>query len=143
MLNYFCKRLFTGIFFGVSIFLIVSCSSKKEVKGRIIYEMRNAGDKEISIDLNRYSGGRIRKICIQPPYLTKNLMEKMVGEKVDDFSEVDDKFFVLWIFRDAKIPMKIKFHRWEEINFGEPPAGCASTSWVKIVNSQLYLSERE
>ena len=139
----FAKKVLTGTISLASMLSIASCSSEVYLKEKIIDEIRSATGKDVTIDLNEFSKEKILKLCIQSPYLTKAAMEKRVGGKIDGFNEVDDKFFILWIFIDRQVPMRIKFHRWHELNFGEQSKGCISTSKVKIVNSQLYLNEEK
>ncbi len=121
-------------------FSMISCSLEERLKNRIIHEIYNANGKDISIDLNKFSKEKILKMCIQSPYLTREAMEQRIGAKIDKFYEVDDKFFVLWIFKDRQTPIKIKFHRGYELDFGYMSKGCTATSLVNIINSQLYLN---
>ncbi len=121
---------------------MMSCSSEEDLlKQSIINERDNANGKDISIDLNKYSKEKILRICMQPPYCTKELMEERIGAKIDSFDFVDDKFFVLWVFTERPAPMKIKFHRWYELNFGEHSKECIATSHVKIIHPQLNHSQ--
>ena len=137
------KKILTGAVSVASMLSFSSCSSEVSLKEKIIDEIRSANGKDVAIDLSKFSKEKILKLCIQSPYLTKSAMEKRVSGKIDGFNEVDDKFFILWIFVDQQVPMRIKFHRWHELNFGEQSKGCVSTSKVKIVNSQLYLNEEK
>lgn len=139
----FAKKVRTGIISIISMLSIASCSSEGYLKKKIIDEIRSANGKDVAIDLKEFSKEKILRLCIQSPYLTKEAMEKRAGGKIDGFNEVDDKFFILWIFIDRQVPMRIKFHRWHELNFGEQSKGCVSTSKVKIINSQLYLNEEK
>ena len=133
------RRFFYGVFFLGTICSVLSCSSEKVVKDRIINEMHHKKGGEISIDLNKFTKEKFLRVCIQSPYLTKRAMEERVGAEIDDFHEVDDKFFILWVFRDQKMPMRLKFDRWNELNFLERSKGCVRTSLIKIIDSQIYL----
>lgn len=141
--NSLTRNLLTGILFLAGTLSAVSCSSEKYLKDYIIAEIHNANGKDITLDLNGFSKEKILRLCIQSPYLTKDAMEKRVGTKIGDFNEVDDNFFILWAFTGRQAPMRIKFHRWHELNFGEQSRGCTATSKVKIVNSRLFLNEEQ
>lgn len=135
--------LLTGFFSLAATLSIISCSAEEEIKNQIIDEMRGANGKDTSVDLNTFSEKKIFRLCIQTPYLTRQKMEERIGVKIDDFYEVDDKFFVLWMLKDRQPPTRIKFHRGRELNFGEQSKACVFTSRVKIINSQLHLSEEK
>ena len=126
-----------------SVALIASGSAERQLKNTIIDEVEKADGKYIVIDLNKFSKQRIRRVCIQTPYATKDDMEEKLGTKIDKFNYVDDHYFILWIFTDQQPPMQIKFHRWRELNFGESSKMCISSSKLTVVNSQLYLNEEE
>lgn len=141
--NFFSRKLLVGIFSIAAVLSVMSCSSEEDIKYRVLDEIRRANGEDISIDLNRFSKEKILRLCIQTPYLTKEAMEKRVGEEIGGFNEVDDKFFILWIFKDQQTPTQIKFHRRSELNFGEQSMRCISASLVKIVNSKIYLNEKK
>jgi hypothetical protein len=140
--NSFGNKVLRMVLSLAAVLSIASCFSEERLKGRMLDEMRAANGEDISLDLNIFTKDKISKICIQTPYLTKIDMEKRVGSKLDDFDdEVEGLYIILWIFNGRKTPMKIRFHRSSELDFGLQLEKCSSNSVVKIVDKKIYLNQ--
>ncbi|MDQ7989236.1 MAG: hypothetical protein REI09_06335 [Candidatus Dactylopiibacterium sp.] len=134
---------FVGILCAAMGYLSPSFFGGVGVKKRLLDEVRPAREEDVSIDLQKFSAERIRKLCIQSTYMTKEAMEGMAGEKMDGFSViVDDGFFVLWVFREKRIPWEIRFRRGSELGFGYESV-CTTRSAVRVVKRRLYLDGGE
>lgn len=95
------KKVFTVLFVVLSIVgsaLLALGSAERQLKNIVIDEINKADGKTIVIDLNKFSKKKVRRLCVQAPYATKDWMEEKLGTKIDKFSYVDDNYFILWIF---------------------------------------------
>lgn len=135
------KKLLTGFATLVTCFYISACADDSAaMKNGILEAQSNSKNKTISLDINKFSKNKITKICIQNPYTPHKFFEERIGKSVQNFSEVDDHYFVLWVFYENLAPKQIKFHRWREISFKESESpGCVTASTVYLINLQLSL----
>lgn len=136
------EKVLLSIFGALFYFLLSACSAESDsIKNEILGALPNAKNKTVAVDLKKFSKQKITNICIQTPYLSRKIFENRLGKKIENFSEVGDEFFILWIFYDEVSPVQVKFNRWSEINFTEPIVlPCVSSSGIYLSNSHLSLN---
>ena len=80
------------------------------------------------LDLQTLTNKRITHLCVQSPYMPKSSFEKFSGVKVQNFSGVDDQFYVLWIFFADGLTEQIKIDRWKQMDISENSKPCTKQS---------------
>ena len=137
--NLYMKKILTSFATVITCFFVSACSDDSDVMKKGILEAQsNSKNKTISLDMNKFSKNKIIKICVQNPYMTHQLFEKEVGNRVSHFSDVDAPFFTLWFFHEQSPPTQIKFHKGLEINLRSPGVSiCVASSTVYLANLQL------
>lgn len=134
-------------FFSISIIsLLIACSNEGDlIKRSIIENIPASLNKKITIDLNMFSKKKITKICIQNTYMTEDSLSKLSGEKIKNFTGIDDNdhYFFLWVFYKNKEPIKIKFYKVKDIDIRDNTEVCTSSSTVILINSELSVKSLE
>jgi hypothetical protein len=138
--------LMTGLSARVTVaaflFFLSACSADSSlIKGEILRALPDAKNGSIAIDLSKLSKLKVSKLCLQYPYTPQKSFQERVKLQIEDYSEIGDEYFVLWMFHDYAVPTQIKFHRWNEINFSERlTSGCVESQFVYLIDSQLSLT---
>jgi hypothetical protein len=118
-----------------------SCQDEGEqIKKKILARVLQANRRDVVIDINKLSSSPVTHLCLQTPYLTRQAMEARVGQKLQGFEEVEDDSFVLWLFKPHQPPERLRFNRWQELNFAGQPSSCVASAKLRIMNSRLYLT---
>lgn len=120
--------------------LLPACSGDaRSMKNALLDAAAASKQQLIEVDLAKFSSKPIRKICVQTPYMPKELFEKESGEVPAGFDFTDDGEIVLWVFHDQGDPTQLTFHRFKEIGLHpDGPRGmCRPSSRVQIDKSML------
>ncbi len=133
-------RRYMALLFMLLLSVILSgCSDDSRlVKSSLLNAMNSSEGGSITLDLSTVLGTKIHRICLQTPYLTKKYFEQEMNATSQDFYEVSDESFVLWLFIDSKDPLKVQFNRWMELNYSkESGSKCSDSPVVNIISGQL------
>ena len=121
---------------------LCGCSSESDLLRKEILKAAAASrENKVSLDLQPFSEARIKKICLQTPYLPKARFESQAKEAVAKFEEVGDEHFVLWVFYESQVATQVKFQR-SHVNYKLPQEAtrCSDTTYVEVHKSQLSIS---
>ena len=141
----FYKRFLT--FFGfIACLLLPACSVEaNSLKMQILNAVPKNSGEVIPFDMQKLNKRKILRMCVQNnPYLTKEALEKILSIEINNFSEIDDLHFVLWLVHDEGQPTKIEFKKAREISYssGAPEISvCTSSANIWLSNSELRLNK--
>ncbi|MES2662640.1 MAG: hypothetical protein V4629_04975 [Pseudomonadota bacterium] len=141
MKNFYRKSIINFVTCLICV-LISACSFEaRTIKNEILKASPKTKNTIVKVDLAQFSKKKLLKMCIQTPYITKKLMEERVGEDLRNFSEVDDKYFVLWLFYDQNPPVQIKFKISKGLYFNLTQSSCSNSPIILLSNSVLQLNQ--
>jgi|NOAtaT_5_FD_contig_101_920492_length_3374_multi_2_in_0_out_0_2 hypothetical protein len=119
------------------IFAVSGCDSDtRRLKSEIINASAKSKERKVSLDLANFVDGKIRKICIQHPYMVEKWFVELTQMESPGFNSVLEGEFVMWIYMESGPPIQLDFKN-KDVIPSSNGRGCTESSVLHITRETI------